>query len=455
MKLYNTYTRSVDAFEPLVEGKVGMYACGPTVYSSPHIGNLRTYITVDNLRRLLDELGYKVKHVMNITDVGHLTNDSDDGDDKMELAARREAKSAWDIAKEYEEEFFRFAEELNIKRPHVCSRATDHIQEQVDFVAALFDAGFAYQTEDGIYFDTSRDSDYGYLARLDLDNLRAGERVELRDKKNKTDFALWKFSLEDRQMEWDSPWGKGFPGWHIECSAMARKYLGDVFDIHTGGIDHIPVHHSNEIAQTKALTGEVPSRWWVHGEFLTVDSGRMGKSEGNAMTLDTVQEKGFRPVAYRYLCGQSHYRKTIVFSWDSLEVAQTAWERLEAAIDKLPDDGAGRNDAVWAELLAHLENDLNAPAVIAKVWTLVKAGEAAGLKATVVEFLDSLLGLRVEAPQVEAAVELSPDLQALLDERGAAKTAKDWGRADEIRDAIQAMGFKVVDTPDGPTVEAL
>ena len=453
MKLYNTFTRSVDTFEPLVPGQVGMYACGPTVYSSPHLGNLRTYITVDNLRRLLEAGGYQVRHVMNITDVGHLTNDSDDGDDKMELAARRESTSAWDIAKRYEEEFFRFADSLGILRPTDTTRATDHIQEQIDFIRELERAGFTYLTDDGVYFDTSRDEDYGRLARLDPANLRAGERVDLRDKKHKTDFALWKISPGDRQMEWDSPWGRGFPGWHIECSAMARKYLGDEFDIHTGGIDHIPVHHSNEIAQSKAVTGRVPARWWVHGEFLNADTGRMGKSEGNALTLDTVVEKGFRPVVYRFLCGQSHYRKAIVFSWDSLQAARTSWERLEAALHQLPEDTA-RDEAVHADLLERLGNDLNVPDVLGRVWTLVRGEPTPGLRNTLLRFLDDLLGLRAEAPARPDTAEVPAPVRELLDQRQAAKQARDWPEADRIRDEIQALGFRVIDRPEGPTVEA-
>ena len=323
LKLYNTLTRKKEDFKPLNDKEVGIYTCGPTVYNYAHIGNMRAYIFVDILVRYLRYSGYKVKHVMNITDVGHLTSDSDTGEDKVEKEAQKEGKTAWDIAKNYEKAFFEDSEALNIKKPDIIVKATDLIKEQISFIQKLEEKGFTYVLNDGVYFDSSKIKDYGKLAKLDIEGLRAGERVDIRGKKNKTDFALWKFSPKDkkRDMEWESPWGKGFPGWHLECSAIGLKYLGEQFDVHTGGIDHINVHHTNEIAQGEALTGKTPAKYWMHSEFLLTGDTKMAKSRGN---LVRVTDLGVDPLAYRMLILQANYRDPLNFTDESIKAADTA-----------------------------------------------------------------------------------------------------------------------------------
>ena len=333
LRLFDTYTRSLRDFDPLHPPEVGIYCCGPTVYDYAHVGNLRTYIFEDILRRVLEFNGYRVKHVMNITDVGHLTSDADTGEDRMEKGSRRTGKLAWEIAEIYTQEFKKDLQRLNINEPHIWCRATDHILEQIDFIKCIEVKGYTYHTADGIYFDTSKLPDYGHMARLDIEGLRAGARVDMADKRNTTDFALWKFSPsgEKRQMEWDSPWGVGFPGWHIECSAMAAKYLGSFFDIHCGGEDHIMVHHSNEIAQMQACHGTHLANFWMHGYFLQVDESRMGKSVGNFLRLQTLIDRGYDPLAWRLFCLSAHYRSKLNFTWESLEGSETALNRLRIA----------------------------------------------------------------------------------------------------------------------------
>ncbi|HSR29390.1 MAG TPA: cysteine--tRNA ligase, partial [Anaerolineae bacterium] len=330
LRLYDTYTRSLRDFEALHPPQVGMYGCGPTVYDYAHVGNLRTYVFEDILRRVLEFNGYQVQHVMNITDVGHLTSDADTGEDRMEKGSRRTGMTAWQIAELYTDEFIKDLHRLNIHEPHIWCRATDHIPEQIDAIRCIEAAGYAYRTSDGLYFDTNKLPDYGRLARLDMDGLQAGTRVDMAEKRYPTDFALWKFSPEGevRQMEWDSPWGTGFPGWHIECSAMAAKYLGPFFDIHCGGEDHIMVHHPNEIAQTQACHGTRLANFWMHGYFLQIDSSRMGKSEGNFLRLEMLIDRGYDPLAWRFFCLSAHYRAKLNFAWEALDGAATALDRL-------------------------------------------------------------------------------------------------------------------------------
>jgi len=330
LRFYDTFTRSSREFSPLNPQYVGIYCCGPTVYDFAHIGNLRTYLFEDILRRTLEFNGYQVRHVMNITDVGHLTSDADTGEDRMEKGSRRTGKSAWEIAELYTQEFKLDLARLNIQEPHIWCRATEHIPEQIELIKCIERKGFTYRTSDGIYFDTSKLSDYGHLARLNIEGLQAGRRVEVGEKRNSTDFALWKFSptTEKRQMEWDSPWGIGFPGWHIECSAMAVKYLGAYFDIHCGGEDHIMVHHPNEIAQTQACYGTRLANFWMHGSFLKIDSSRMGKSVGNFMTLKDIMNQGYDALVWRLYCLNAHYRAKLNFSIEGLNQAATALERL-------------------------------------------------------------------------------------------------------------------------------
>lgn len=449
LALYDTWSRSVRPFSPIEAGRVGLYGCGPTVYDHAHIGNLRTYVFEDVLRRVLERHGYEVRHVVNITDVGHLTSDADEGEDKMEKGSRRTGESAWAVAARYTEAFMADWRALNLLEPSVWCRATDHIAEQIAFVAAIERAGYAYRTSDGIYFDTSKQDDYGFLARLDRAGLQAGKRVAVGEKRSATDFALWKFSPPgtQRQMEWDSPWGLGFPGWHIECSAMSAKHLGTWFDIHCGGEDHIAVHHSNEIAQTAAAHGTRLANFWMHGHFLTLDAAKMSKSGGEFVRLETLRERSVDPLAYRYLCLTAHYRSKLRFDWSALDAAQTALNRLRNLYADWPEGGAADEDFA-ARFDAATDDDLNLPNALAVVWALVKSGlPPAVLRATVDRF-DAVLGLGINGWQRPAAP-ISDDLRALLDEREQARAEKDWAKADAIRERLIARGWQVADGKSG------
>jgi cysteinyl-tRNA synthetase len=453
LQLYDTYTRSVREFEPLRPPEVGLYTCGPTVYNYAHIGNLRTYVFEDLLRRTLELNGYRVKHVMNITDVGHLLSDGDVGEDRMEQSARIEGRSAWEVAEVYTEAFQEDLERLNILEPHIWCRATEHIQEQIETVKCIEEQGYTYRTEDGIYFDTSKLDDYGYLARLDVEGLQAGMRVRLGEKRNPTDFALWKFSPEDsdRQMEWESPWGVGFPGWHIECSAMSAKYLGPYFDIHCGGEDHINVHHPNEIAQTKACYGTRLANFWMHGYFLQLETGRMGKSLGNFITVQDLVDQGYDPLAYRYLCLNAHYRSRLTFNLETLDAAGTAFDRLR---EQVYDWGApGEIDEEWMDrFVAQVNDDLNVPRALALAWDLTRTElPDAVKKATILRF-DEVLGLKLGEWEPASVPE---EVMGLVEEREAARKARDWSRADALRDEIADAGWEVRDTPGGAVVRKL
>ena len=453
LSLYDTYTRSLREFEPLNPPEVGLYTCGPTVYNYAHIGNLRTYIFEDLLKRVLLLNGYQVKHVMNITDVGHLVSDADEGEDKMELSARRTGKSAWELAEFYTAAFKDDMARLNITEPTIWCRATEHIREQIEMVQCIETNGYTYRTGDGIYFDTSKLDDYGYLARLDVEGLRAGARVTVGEKRNPTDFALWKFSPEDqqRQMEWDSPWGVGFPGWHIECSAMSAKYLGSYFDIHCGGEDHINVHHTNEIAQTQACYGTRLANFWLHAYFLNVDSGRMGKSAGNFLRVQELIDRGYDPLAYRYLCLGAHYRSHLTFSWDTLDAATTGLDRLRELVYGwgVP----GQISEEWMDTFtAFVNDDLNIARATAVAWELTRSDLSdADKKATMLKF-DEVLGLRL-GEWAPAAVPV--EMVELAERREAARAAKQWAEADALRDQITEAGYEVRDTPEGPVVRKL
>ncbi|PMS16878.1 cysteine--tRNA ligase [Trinickia dabaoshanensis] len=450
LALYDTWSRSVRPFTPIHAGQVGMYCCGPTVYDYAHIGNLRTYLFEDVLRRVLTRNGYQVRHVVNITDVGHLTSDADEGEDKMEKGSRRTGESAWAIARHYTDAFVADWRALNMLEPTLWCRATDHIAEQIAFIGELERAGYVYRTDDGLYFDTSKQDNYGYLARLDRAGLQAGKRVALGAKKSVTDFAVWKFSppTVKRQMEWESPWGRGFPGWHIECSAMSAKYLGTWFDIHCGGEDHIAVHHSNEVAQTEAAHGTRLANFWMHGHFLTLDADtKMSKSSGDFLRIQTLTSRNIDPLAYRYLCLTAHYRSKLNFNWAALDAANTALTRLRNLYSSWPD--AGQVDAQFAARFdAHINEDLNLPRALAVVWELVKSDlPPATLKATFDSF-DTVLGfgLRDWKP-VES--EIPENVRALLDERARARAEKDWANADRLRQMLSALGWKVEDGKDG------
>ncbi len=453
-QLYDTYTRAVREFEPLDPPHVGMYTCGPTVYDYAHIGNLRTYIFEDLLRRTLEFNSYQVRHVMNITDVGHLTSDADTGEDKMEKGARRTGLSAWDIAEMYTQAFREDMKYLNILEPHVWCKATDHIQEQVDTIRCIEEKGFTYRTSDGIYFDTSKLPDYGYLARLDIEGLQAGQRIDMGEKRNPTDFALWKFSPpgEKRQMEWDSPWGVGFPGWHIECSAMSAKYLGTYFDIHCGGEDHIPVHHPNEIAQTQACYGTRLANFWIHGYFLQLDEAKMAKSAGGFLRVQTLMDKGYDPLAYRFFCLGANYRAKLNFSWEGLDGAATALDRLRAAAYEWGEPGALDEEYV-DRFAACINDDLNMPRAVALTWDLVKSDlPASTKKATLLQF-DRVLGLRLAEWQPKEDV-IPADIMALVGQRQQARKEKRWKDADALREQVTAAGYEIEDTPQGPKVKS-
>jgi cysteinyl-tRNA synthetase len=449
---YDNYTRTLRRFEPLDPGgEVGLYTCGPTVYDYQHIGNYRTFLFEDVLRRVLVWNGYRVRHVMNITDVGHLTSDADTGEDKMEKGARRTGKSAWEIAQLYTDAFLADMKALNIEAPTVLCRATDHIREQIDFVADIEKNGFAYRTSDGIYFDTSKQPDYGHLARLDVKGQEAGRRVAPGEKKSPTDFALWKFSPpgEARQMEWDSPWGKGFPGWHIECSAMAQKYLGDYFDIHCGGEDHIPVHHTNEIAQTEARVGTRLANFWLHGYFLLSNDAKMAKSAGEFLRIAYLVERGYDPLDYRYLCLTAHYRGQLNFTWDALDSAAVALDRMRNGVYALREVGEAPADpALVARFTNEINDDLNVPRALAVAWEALRGDLPPAVKrATLLQF-DRVFGLGLAAwvPKRETV----PDaVTALAEARLAARRAKNWPEADRLRAELRAVGWEMEDRPDG------
>lgn len=452
LRLFDTYERKVRDFQPLHDRKVGLYCCGPTVYHFVHIGNLRTYLFEDILRRVLELHGYVVDHVVNITDVGHLTSDADTGEDKMELGTRRTGMSAWELADYYTEAFKSDIEKLNILPPTTWCKATDHIAEQIQFIREIEDKGFAYRTSDGVYFNSRKLNDYGHLARLDIEGLQAGARVEQGERRFVTDFALWKFSPPDeqRQMEWDSPWGRGFPGWHIECSAMSAKYLGDFFDIHCGGEDHIPIHHTNEIAQTEASRGTRLANFWMHGYFLQLDNAKMSKSSGEFLTLTALEEKGFEPMAYRYFCLTGHYRSQMSFSWESLEANRTALRRLyQAAFDW---GEPGDVSAAWYEkFMACVDDDLNMPRALAVTWDLVRSDEPPAVKKATLLAFDAVFGLGIAEWEPET-VEIPEEIMALALERDAARKDKNFQRADELREKIEAAGYQVEDTREGPRV---
>ena len=468
VRLYNTMSRTVEDFKPIREGEVGMYCCGPTVYNYAHIGNLRTYVFEDLLHRTLVKAGYRVKHVMNITDVGHLTGDGDDGEDKLAKSARENGRSVWDIAAFYTDAFFRDEEALDIIRPDIVCRATDHIQAMIDIIRRLEEKGHTYISGGNVYFSIDTIDDYGKLARLNLDDLKEGARIEVdSNKRNPKDFVLWftNSKFKDQVMVWPSPWGTGYPGWHIECSAMSSEYLGDHFDIHCGGIDAIPVHHTNEIAQSEAAFGVKPwVDYWCHGEFLLNDKGKMSKSSGEFLTLSVLVDKGYDPLDYRYFCLTGHYRSQLKFSFESLDQARSARQTLVRKIAQYRKECTpaavldGKTRGYLDSFYEAMFNDLKAPQALGVLWSMLRDPSLADdQKMAAVLDMDSILGLsldRVEAVQDEVAVADSEALE-LLARRSEAKKAKDWALADEIRDRLSRMGYKVVDTPSGPQLERL
>ena len=455
LHLYDTYSRSLRPFEPIAPGQAGLYACGPTVYDYAHIGNLRTYRFVDGLRRALEFNGLQVRHVMNITDVGHLASDADSGEDKVEARSRRSGKSAWDIASDFTRAFEDDLRQLNILPPTVWCRATEHIAEQIAFIRDLEAKGYIYRTADGIYFDTTRQDDYGKLARLKRDGLQAGKRVELGDKRDICDFALWKFSgvPGERQMEWDSPWGLGFPGWHIECSAMAEKHLGAYFDIHCGGEDHVAVHHSNEIAQTQARHGTRLANFWLHGAFLKTQDAKMSKSSGDFLRLHSLLEQGVGPLAYRYLCLGAHYRSSLNFTDDALRAAASGLARLRSTVHALG-EGADPDPAWLARFAACINDDLNYPRALAVAWELLKSAAPDGVKKATMARFDAALGLDLLAWR-PAQLDVPAQVRAWMAARAAARVERRWAEADRLRELARAAGYDIEDTPQGQQARAL
>jgi cysteinyl-tRNA synthetase len=454
LHLYNTLTRSKERFAPLEGREVRMYTCGPTVYSHAHLGNMRSYVFADLVRRTLVWFGWDVKQVVNITDVGHLTGDSDDGEDKMELAARTQQISIWEIAEKWTGVFQADLEKLNVWPPAVWCRATDHIQEQIELIQLLEEKGFTYATHDGIYFDTTRDAGYGALARLHLDAQRTQERIgRASQKRSPADFALWKRSPGEgvkRQMEWESPWGVGFPGWHIECSAMSTKYLGTQFDIHTGGIDHVPVHHPNEIAQSENAWGVRPwVQFWMHNGWLLFDDKKMAKSEGGIVTVDDLEAAGVEPLAYRYFLLGGHYRQQMSYSDDAIEGARASYQRLvRHAVELRASDeseGVEHVEEYRSRFRNALTDDLNTPQALAVVWEVVRSPDLGSKeKWTLLEDFDRVLGLGLAEAQLDVP-DVDEDVKRLIEERARAREQKDWARADAIRDELLERGIVLED----------
>ncbi len=457
LKLYDSLSRSVKPFSPLGTGPVGVYSCGPTVYARQHLGNMRPYVFADLLRRTLTAAGYAVRHVINVTDVGHLTSDADDGADKVELAAERAHVSAQAITEHYTTLFQADLRRLNVLAPDVWAKASAHVPEQIAMIERLQERGFVYRTPDGIYFDASRAPHYGELSGLRASAVHSRVGGTAGHKRNAADFALWKFSNEAgprRQLEWPSPWGVGFPGWHIECSAMASKYLGNQFEIHTGGIDHVAVHHTNEIAQSEAAHGVRPwVGYWMHGAWLTMEGAKIAKSAGLAPNLDDLGEIGISPGAFRYYLMTAHYRSPLDLSLEALRAAETGFERLSQFVARHAEEAVvlqanGEAQAVWRQqFYAALYDDLDAPRAIAVLWCiLADASLLATERARMIADLGSVLGLGFES----RTLEVSPEVARLLEAREEARGARDFGKADALRIELWQRGFTVEDGPEGP-----
>jgi len=463
---FNSLGREKQVFVPITPGKAGMYTCGFTVYDYPHIGNMRTYLFEDFLRRVLEYNRYIVTHIMNITDVGHLVSDDDEGEDKMEKGSERTGKSVWELAEYYTEIFKQDAKQLNILPPSKYTPATAYIKEQIDMIKCLEDKGYTYITSDGVYFDTSKLKDYGKLAMLDVEGLEEGKRIEFStEKRNKTDFALWKFSPKDtkRQMEWESPWGIGFPGWHIECSAMSRRFLGDTFDIHCGGIDHIPIHHTNEIAQSESCTGKPMAHYWLHGAFLEEDDGKMSKSKGEFLRLKLLIDKGYSPLDYRYMCLGTHYRKRLLFSWEVLDSAKSSFNRLKQSIIRMKQEnlpGSGSDEELRnlykTDFNESVNDDLNMPQALAVMWEMVRNNKLSDkAKLELLNDFDKVFALDLDNVEEEKKESVPSEIIELLNKRNEAKRMKDFKTADDIRNKLKELGYEVIDKKEGAEVKAV
>ena len=455
LNLYNTMSRQKVLFEPLDPAEVKLYTCGPTVYNYAHIGNLRTYIFEDWLRRVLEFNGYNVNHVMNVTDVGHLTSDADEGIDKMLKGAKREKRTVWEIAEIYTQAFMDDMVRLNLLHPTTICKATDHIQDMIDQVKKLEENGLTYISNGNVYFDTTKFPDYGKLAQLDKQELQAGARIEVDpNKKNPYDFVLWftKSKFGDQEMQWDSPWGRGFPGWHIECSAMSTRYLGDQIDIHCGGIDHIPVHHTNEIAQAEGATNIKPwVLYWMHGNFLVLgEKKKMAKKEENFITLQTLIDKGYDPLDYRYFCLQAHYRKELTFHWEGMDSAKKALNRLREKVQTLGACEGEIHQSCLEQFESAINDDLNMPQALSVTWDLMDDPDISNAdKLITIREFDRVLGLKLDEPIVHVIPE---KVRELVAERDKARREKDWEKSDKLRDKIEKIGFIINDTPSGTEI---
>lgn len=444
MKVYNTLTRKKEELKTIKKNEVGIYSCGPTVYWNQHIGHMYAYVQWDTLVRLLRYLGNKVTWVMNITDVGHMTSDEDTGEDKMEKGAKREGLSVWEVAKKYEEQFLESLKLLNISKPDVLCRATEHIKEQIDLAKKIEARGFTYQTKTGLVYDTSKFPEYANFANLKLTEMEAGARVEVDEEKKKPwDFLLWVTNQPNHVMKWPSPWGEGFPGWHLECTAMSTRYLGDKFDIHTGGKEHIGVHHTNEIAQGYGAFGSQTANYWLHNGWLTFEGAKMSKSLGNVVLATDLEEKGFDPLALRYLILSSNYKQGLDFNFRNLAVAATALVKLKAAVG-VPGEGKVI-ESVKKEFLEKMEDDLSTPEAIAVIWKMVKGEhKKEDIKVTLLE-LDKILGLKLAEKE---EVKIPEAVTKMVEERNKAKKEKNWVEADRLREEIKKRGYLVEDTKD-------
>lgn len=454
LKIYNTLTRRKEEFIPIDKKEVKIYSCGPTVYYYAHIGNLRAYLFMDNLRRVLKYNGYKLKHAMNITDVGHLVSDADEGEDKMIKASRRENKNPFEIADFYTKAFLEDMKKLNIDMPEIICKATEHIQIMEDYVKQIIKNGYAYETENTIYFDTSKLDKYGILSNKNIDEQKAGARVELdSEKRNPSDFALWIKAPKNHLMKWNTFWGECYPGWHLECSAMSEKYLGEVFDIHTGGMDHIPVHHENEIAQGKGYCGKIPAHYWMHVDFLQVNGGKMSKSLNNLYTLKDLEERGYLPEVYRMFNFSSHYKKPINFTFEAMDSAKVALNRLREGYKRHIE---GKDQVEYSiikefedRFLEAINDDLNMPQAMSVVWDLVKYEKKSPLLAKTLLKFDRVLGLNIDK---EEKIDLPEEIMKIVEERKKARENKDWNKSDELRDKLVNLGYTVKDTPNGMIV---
>lgn len=454
LRVYNTLTRKKEDFVPIKPRQVGMYSCGPTVYKYAHIGNLRAYVFMDELRRVLEYDGYRVKSIMNITDVGHLVSDADDGEDKMQKSANETGKNPLEIAAFYTDQFMKDIDALNIERPTVCPRATDNIPEMIEIVQALLDKGYAYETEDGIYFSVEKFPEYGKLSGINLEDQRHGARVEVNSfKRHPIDFALWKKAAPNHLQQWDSPWGKGFPGWHIECTAMSRKYLGDTFDIHTGGVDHIPIHHENEIAQAECWLGHKAVNYWMHSEFMLIDGGKMSKSLGNTYTVSDLVARGYSPVVFRYFCLNVQYRQKINFTWEGMEAAKVAYNKLCGLLIAHKNGTEKTDPQVLADFKQRFEeainDDLNVPLAIGVLWTMLKLPKSREVYDLALTF-DKVFALDFDKiKEAKPDIEVPAEIKELAEKRLEARKAKNWAESDRLREEISEKGYVIKDTASG------